>query len=100
MRDHLAIASALGWGAVAPFYVDLEQPVPENGIPRPGPLDVHLKDDHLQYAITWFALAGAVLIAFARLGEGTAAGRISVDSRREPGIARALLFSAHSRVWS
>jgi cytochrome oxidase assembly protein ShyY1 len=64
VRDHLAIANALGWGTVAPFYVDLEQPVPENGIPRPGPLDVHLKDDHLQYAITWFALAGAVLIAF------------------------------------
>ncbi len=65
VRDHLAIASALGWGKVAPFYVDLERPAPENGIPRPGPLDVHLKDDHLQYAITWFALAGAVLIAFA-----------------------------------
>lgn len=64
VRDHLAIANALGWGTVAPFYIDLEQPVPENGIPRPGPLDVHLKDDHLQYAVTWFALAGAVLIAF------------------------------------
>jgi cytochrome oxidase assembly protein ShyY1 len=64
VRDHLAIASALHWGAVAPFYVDLEQPAPENGIPRPGPLDVHLKDDHLQYAITWFTLAGAVLVAF------------------------------------
>jgi cytochrome oxidase assembly protein ShyY1 len=65
VRDHLAIASALGWGTTAPFYVDLEQPAPENNIPRPGPLDVNLKDDHLQYAITWFALAGAVLIAFA-----------------------------------
>ncbi|MBR1133318.1 SURF1 family protein [Bradyrhizobium iriomotense] len=64
VRDHLAIASALHWGAVAPFYVDLEQPAPENGIPRPGALDVHLKDDHLQYAVTWFTLAGAVLIAF------------------------------------
>lgn len=64
VRDHLAMASALGWGTVAPFYVDLERPTPENGIPRPGPLDVHLKDDHLQYAITWFSLAGAVLVAF------------------------------------
>ncbi|MET4259431.1 cytochrome oxidase assembly protein ShyY1 [Bradyrhizobium sp. S3.12.5] len=64
VRDHPAIASALGWGTTAPFYVDLEQPAPENNIPRPGPLDVNLKDDHLQYAITWFALAGAVLIAF------------------------------------
>ena len=68
-RDHLAIARALGWGGdgrpVAPFYIDLEQPVPASGIPKPGPLEVHLKDDHLQYAITWFGLAGAVVIAFA-----------------------------------
>ena len=67
-RDHLAMARALGWGearkAVAPFYVDLETPAPESGIPKPGPLSVHLKDDHLQYAITWFTLAFAVVIAF------------------------------------
>jgi len=25
---------------------------------------VHLRDDHMQYAITWFALAGVVMIAF------------------------------------
>ena len=72
-RDHLAMAHRLGWGQgnsqagleIAPFYIDLETPVPENGIPKPGPLDVHLPDDHMQYAITWFALAGAVAIAFA-----------------------------------
>jgi len=64
-RDHLAMAHALGWGEVAPFYIDLEAPVPASGIPKPGPLEVHLKDDHMQYAITWFALAGAVVIAFA-----------------------------------
>jgi cytochrome oxidase assembly protein ShyY1 len=63
-RDHLAMARTLGWGEVAPFYIDLEAPVPASGIPKPGPLDVHLKDDHMQYAITWFALAGAVVIAF------------------------------------
>jgi cytochrome oxidase assembly protein ShyY1 len=69
VRNHLAMASALGWDKdgkpVAPFYVDLESPVPNNGIPRPGPLKVNLKDDHMQYAITWFTLAVAVLIAFA-----------------------------------
>jgi cytochrome oxidase assembly protein ShyY1 len=68
VRDHLAMAQALGWGndgkTLAPFYIDLEQPVPPGGIPKPGPLQVHLKDDHLQYAITWFALAAAVVIAF------------------------------------
>jgi cytochrome oxidase assembly protein ShyY1 len=63
-RDHLAMARVLGWGEVAPFYIDLEQPVPASGIPKPGALEVHLKDDHLQYAITWFTLAGAVVIAF------------------------------------
>jgi len=63
-RDHLAMARVLGWGEVAPLYIDLEQPVPASGIPKPGALDVHLKDDHLQYAITWFGLAGAVVIAF------------------------------------
>jgi surfeit locus 1 family protein len=67
-RDHLAMAHALGWAeggkAIAPFYIDLEAPVPASGIPKPGPLEVHLKDDHLQYAITWFGLAGAVVIAF------------------------------------
>jgi len=63
-RDHLAMGRTLGWGEVAPFYIDLEQPAPPSGIPKPGALQVHLKDDHLQYAITWFALAGAVVIAF------------------------------------
>ena len=67
-RDHRAMARALGWGeggkTVAPFYVDLESPVPESGIPKPGPLKVHLKDDHMQYAITWFGLAAALMIAF------------------------------------
>jgi surfeit locus 1 family protein len=68
-RNHLAMARTLGWGdggrPVAPFYIDLEAPVPASGIPKPGPLEVHLKDDHMQYAITWFTLAGAVVIAFA-----------------------------------
>ncbi len=64
-RDHLAMAKALGWGEVAPFYIDLETPVPANNIPQPGPLTPHLRDEHMQYAITWFSLAAALLIAFA-----------------------------------
>ena len=63
-RDPLDMSQVLGWGKVAPFYIDLEQPVPPSGVPLPGPLHVHLKDDHMQYAITWFALAGAVAVAF------------------------------------
>jgi cytochrome oxidase assembly protein ShyY1 len=67
-RDVGAMAQALSWhqgkSEVAPFYIDLESQVPSSGIPKPGPLQVHLKDDHLQYAITWFTLAFAVVIAF------------------------------------
>ncbi|MGB3272444.1 MAG: SURF1 family cytochrome oxidase biogenesis protein, partial [Xanthobacteraceae bacterium] len=58
-----------GWGQpageVAPFYIDLEAPAPASGVPKPGPLAVHLKDKHLEYAITWFGLAAVVAAAFA-----------------------------------
>lgn len=64
VRDVAAMARTLNWGSVAPFYIDLEAPVPGSGIPKPGPLHVRLKDDHLQYAITWFGLATVVAIAF------------------------------------
>jgi cytochrome oxidase assembly protein ShyY1 len=83
-RDHLAMAQALGWGNVAPFYIDLEAPVPASGIPKPGPLEVHLKDDHMQYAITWFVLAGAVVIAFAVWWRGQR--RASAPRASRPGI--------------
>jgi cytochrome oxidase assembly protein ShyY1 len=82
-RDHLAMARTLGWGEVAPFYIDLEAPVPASGIPKPGALEVHLKDDHLQYALTWFALAGAVVIAFAVWLRGQSKADLG-SSIREP----------------
>ena len=62
-RDHLAMAQALGWDRVASFYIDLEALVPPSGIPKPGPLQMHLPDDHMRYAIIWFSLAGLLLIA-------------------------------------
>jgi cytochrome oxidase assembly protein ShyY1 len=68
VRDVPEMTRALGWGEggkrVAPFYLDLEAPVPASGIPKPGPLHVRLKDNHLQYAITWFGLAAVMVIAF------------------------------------
>lgn len=64
LRDHVAMAQANKWGDVAPFYIDLEAPNPASGVPKPGPLHVQLKDNHLQYAITWFGLALVVAAAF------------------------------------
>lgn len=64
VRDPLAIARAKNWGEVAPFFIEVESPVPARGLPVPGPLKVNLPDDHLQYAITWFGLAAAVTVSF------------------------------------
>jgi surfeit locus 1 family protein len=60
LRDPKTIAAAKKWASAAPFYIDQESPVPAGGVPLPGKLDVHLTDNHLQYAITWFGLALAL----------------------------------------
>lgn len=64
LRDSAAMAQTLEWGEVAPFYLDLEAPSPPSGLPQPGPLRVRLRDQHLQYAITWFSLAVVTAAAF------------------------------------
>ncbi len=73
VRDPAAIAAAKGWGEVAPFYVELESPHPPGGLPRPGPLKPNLRNDHLQYAITWYGLALVVAGMFAFWLSGRAA---------------------------
>ena len=65
VRDPVAIASAKGWGDAAPFFIELESPQPPGGLPRPGPLTVNLRNEHLQYAITWYGLAVVVVVMFA-----------------------------------
>jgi cytochrome oxidase assembly protein ShyY1 len=64
-RDHEAMARLKGWGPVAPFYVDQEGPAAAVGAPRPGPLTVNLRNNHLGYAWTWFGLAGSLAGVFA-----------------------------------
>ena len=64
VRDPQAIAAAKGIGAVAPFYVEQESPVPPGGLPQPGKLAVTLRNAHLQYAITWYGLALVLLVMF------------------------------------
>ena len=63
-RDPLAIADAkgVGNGLLAPFYVEQESPAPPGGLPQPGKIAVRLRNDHLQYALTWYGLALVLLI--------------------------------------
>lgn len=64
VRDHRAIAAAKGWEGVAPFYVEQEAPA-AGGLPRVGRLQPNLPNNHLQYALTWYALAAALVVIFA-----------------------------------
>ena len=65
VRDQTAMAHLKGWGIVAPFYLEQEAPVPAGGLPHPAPLKVKLINNHLQYAITWYGLAVALVVVSA-----------------------------------
>ena len=62
-RDVQAIASASGLGPVAPYFIDadaaLEQ---EAGQPVGGLTVVSFNDNHLVYALTWYALALMIIV--------------------------------------
>jgi surfeit locus 1 family protein len=62
VRDQLAMAAAKRWGNVAPFYIELETST--GTLPRAGRLVPSLRNEHLQYAITWYALAAVLAISF------------------------------------
>lgn len=65
VRDSTLMAKVKGWGEAAPFYIEQESPVPAGGLPHPAPLKVRLRNEHLQYAITWFGLAVVLAVIFA-----------------------------------
>ncbi|EQB08317.1 hypothetical protein L288_08165 [Sphingobium quisquiliarum P25] len=64
-RDVEAIARAKSLPApVANYFVDQDQAVPPNGFPVGGLTVVRFPNNHLPYAITWFALAAMVAGAY------------------------------------
>ena len=64
-RDSQGMAQALNWGRLSRRSTSISKPpAPPSGWPKPGALEVHLPDQHLQYAITWFGLALVVAVAF------------------------------------
>ncbi len=78
-RDPVAIAAAKGVGAAAPFYVEQESPVPPGGLPQPGKLVVRLRNEHLQYAVTWYGLALVLVVVFVVWARSSMRGRQSED---------------------
>jgi surfeit locus 1 family protein len=64
-RDLERIAAATGTGEVAGFFIDLEQSeTPPSGLPQAGETRMTFTNNHLQYAITWYGLAAALLGVF------------------------------------
>ena len=62
--DPGVIAAALGLKTVAPFTLIAMGPVEFGHYPAPA---IHLPrppNDHFQYALTWFGLAGALVLVF------------------------------------
>jgi surfeit locus 1 family protein len=63
-RDLPAMARAVGAAEVAPFYLEAEKGDVPGGWPEGGQTRVELPNNHLQYAITWFLMAAALLIVY------------------------------------
>jgi surfeit locus 1 family protein len=59
-----AIASATGLPDLAPYYIDADATANPGGWPKGGVTRLDLPNDHLQYAITWFSLAIALLVIY------------------------------------
>ena len=69
-RDVAAIAAARQLGPTAPYFIDQDAPAggrAEGRWPVGGLTVVSFPNNHLQYALTWFALAGMVAAGTAYL---------------------------------
>ncbi|HWB48309.1 MAG TPA: SURF1 family protein [Stellaceae bacterium] len=62
--DLPAMARAAGVAAPVPFYVDADKTPNPGGWPKGGVTRLALPNDHLQYAITWFSLAAALIVIY------------------------------------
>jgi surfeit locus 1 family protein len=62
--DLPAMAKAAGVSDAAPFYIDADKTPNPGGWPQGGITNLELPNDHLQYAITWFSLAIALVVIY------------------------------------
>jgi len=62
--DLPAMAAADRLDRVAPFYIDADATPNPGGWPKGAVTRLELRNDHLQYAITWFSLAVALIVIY------------------------------------
>jgi surfeit locus 1 family protein len=63
-RDIAGIAKADGLVFAAPVVVEADATPNPGGLPVGGQTRVEFRNEHLQYAITWFGLAAALLLIY------------------------------------
>ena len=67
-RDVAAMAQALGVSDPAPVFLLAETPTnPAFPALQPAPLPGEIPNRHLEYALTWFGLAGALIAVYAAM---------------------------------
>ncbi len=91
-RDVAAIADARGLAPVAPFFIDADATLNPGGYPIGGLTVITFANNHLIYALTWFALAFMLASACLRIVRGTAGARI--PSHKAASDAEACTHSA------
>jgi surfeit locus 1 family protein len=63
-RDPVAIAKAYGLERVAPFFIDADNKPNSGGLPQGGETRLVIPNRHLEYAVSWFGLAPALMAVF------------------------------------
>jgi surfeit locus 1 family protein len=63
--DVPAMTAAAGLEHVLPFYMDADAAPNPGGLPVGGQTRLELPNNHLQYAITWYALAAGLIVVYA-----------------------------------
>lgn len=67
--DLPAMAAAAHVGTALPFYIDADATPNAGGWPQGGQTITELPNNHLQYAITWYALAAALVVVYIRFAQ-------------------------------
>ncbi len=61
----MSFSSGIAETDILPFYVDMDAPSPPGAMPRPGTTRLRISNNHLSYALTWFVLAGVMIVIVA-----------------------------------
>lgn len=61
-RDVAAIAQARGLSGVAPYFIDADATSNPGKLPVGGLTQIHFRNSHLVYALTWYGLALLVVV--------------------------------------